>query len=94
MLTTAQGKTLSAAQDRVASSGLVGFLTRRVWLPKIVYDALPYFYVSAGIAAFLATLYVSEWFWVLPHYILFSVACIHFGLFIFKRRRKDKPEDA
>ena len=94
MLTTAQGKTLSAAQERVVSGRLVAFLTRRVWLPKIVYDALPYFYVIAGIAAFFATLYVSEWFWVLPHYILFSVACIHFGLFIFKRRRKSTPEDA
>ena len=94
MLTTAQGKTLSAAQERVVGSGLVGILTRRVWLPKIVYDALPYFYVIAGIAAFLATLYVSEWFWVLPHYILFSVACIHFGLFLFRRRRKGNPEDA
>ena len=48
----------------------------------------------AGISAFLATLYVSEWFWVLPHYLLFSFACVHFGLFIFKRRRKGKPDDA
>ena len=94
MLSTAPGKTLSAAPKRAAKSKLGSLLTRRVWLPKILYDALPYFYVMAGITAFLATLYVSEWFWVVPHYMLFAVACIHFGLYIFKRRRKRRPDDA
>mgnify|MGYP001816714757 FL=1 len=94
MLTTASGRTPHATLKSVAESEGGSFLRRRVWLPKIVYDALPYFYVIAGISAFLATLYISEWFWVLPHYLLFSFACVHFGLFIFKRRRKDKPDDA
>ncbi len=94
MLTTAPGKALPAAQKRAARSKLGCFLTRRVWLPKIVYDALPYFYVLAGTTALLATLYVSEWFWVLPHYLLFSIACIHFGLFIFRCRGKGRSDDA
>ena len=94
MLTTASGKTAPAARKRAVESEAGNFLRRRVWLPKIVYDALPYFYVTAGISAFLATLYISEWFWVLPHYLLFSFACIHFGLFVFKWRRKGKPDDA
>jgi hypothetical protein len=94
MLGTASGKTWSAAQERTVKSKLVSFLTRRVWLPKFLYEALPYFYVTAGITAFLATLYVSEWFWVLPHYALFSIACIHFGLYIFKRRRNSRADDA
>jgi hypothetical protein len=94
MLTTAPGKTAQAAPKRAAEADAGSFLTRRVWLPKIIYDALPYFYVIAGISAFLATLYISEWFWVLPHYLLFSFACVHFGLFIFRRRRKGKPDDA
>ena len=94
MLPTASGKTADAAHKRAVESEAGSFLTRRVWLPKIVYDALPYFYVIAGVAAFLATLYISEWFWVLPHYLLFSIACVHFGLFIFKCRRKGKSDDA
>ena len=61
---------------------------RKVWLPKAIYDALPFFYFFAGVAAFLATVYINAWFWVLPHYILFSVACLHLSIAIFRRRDK------
>ena len=63
---------------------------RKVWLPKMLYDALPYFYFVAGIAAFLGTLYINEWFWVLPHYVLFSAFCLHFGIIIYRRRRRSR----
>lgn len=71
-------KNLSLSAGRIA--------TRKVWLPKVIYNALPYFYFFAGIAAFLATLYISEWFWVLPHYLLFAVACLHLSFAIFRKR--------
>ena len=61
--------------------------SRKVWLPKGIYDALPYFYLVAGVAAFLATLYISNWLWVLPHYLLFSFACLHLGVLVLRRRR-------
>ena len=61
---------------------------RKIWLPKLLYDALPYFYLVAGVTAFLTTLYISEWFWVLPHYLLFSAACLHLGVYIVHRRRR------
>lgn len=61
---------------------------RKIWLPKLLYDALPYFYLVSGVAAFLTTLYISEWFWVLPHYLLFSAACLHLGMYVFHRRRR------
>lgn len=63
------------------------FLARRIWLPKILYDFLPYFYLTAGFAALFATLYISEWFWVLPHYLLFAAACLHLGSAVHGRRR-------
>jgi hypothetical protein len=63
-------------------------LSRKIWLPKILYNGLPYFYLGAGVAALLATLYISDWFWVLPHYLLFSVACLHLGMMVFSRRHK------
>ena len=77
---------LYAAKARRQRSG--SLLTRKIWLPRIVYDCLPYFYLTAGFAAFFATLYISEWFWVLPHYLLFSAACVHLAFAVYGRRRR------
>lgn len=71
---------------RTPTARLVQLLRRKIWLPKLVYDALPWFYLAAGIAALLATLYVSDWFWIVPHYLLFSFACLHLGLRVFRYR--------
>lgn len=79
---------LSATQDVTSKAGRLA--RKRIWLPKILYDCLPYFYLTAGFAAFFATLYISEWFWILPHYLLFSAACIHFGFAIHRRRRQSR----
>ena len=68
-------------------------LSRKIWLPKILYDALPFFYFFAGITAFLATVYVHAWFWVLPHYVLFSVACVHLSIAIFRRRNRGRRSE-
>ena len=65
----------------------VSFLNRKIWLPRLIYSCLPWFYLGSGIAAFFGTLYINEWFWVLPHYLLFSAACIHFGIVIAAKRR-------
>lgn len=67
---------------------------KKIWLPRLLYDALPYFYLASGFAAFFATLYISEWFWVLPHYLLFSAACIHLGVFVYRRRRSPEPPNS
>ncbi len=61
-------------------------LSKKIWLPRLLYDALPYFYFTAGFSAFFATLYINEWFWVLPHYLLFSAACIHLAIVVYRRR--------
>ena len=76
---------------------IVAFLQRKIWLPKLVYGAIPYFYIAAGLAALLATFYIAEWFWVLPHYLLFSFASMHIGIIVFRRRRRrrlSQPEDS
>ena len=67
-------------------------LSRKIWLPKVLYDLLPVFYIVSGIAALLATLYISDWFWVLPHYLLFSAACLHLGGMIIRRRHRRRPD--
>ena len=78
--------TLTDTQEVTRNTGSV--VSRKVWLPKFCYDALPYFYLTAGFAAFFATLYISDWFWVLPHYLLFSIACLHLGFAILRRRHR------
>lgn len=77
---------LSDTQEVARNTG--SLISRKIWLPKSIYDSLPYFYLVAGIAAFLATLYISNWLWILPHYLLFSAACVHLGVLVLRRRRR------
>lgn len=88
MLSTTAGKPipLTDTQDVTRSTGKV--VSRKIWLPKMLYDALPYFYLTSGFAAFFATMYISDWFWVLPHYLLFSAACLHLSYAVYRRRKK------
>ena len=92
MLSTTAGKRDSLSETRETTHHAGGVMSRKIWLPKILYDVLPYFYLAAGFLAFLATLYISEWFWVLPHYLLFSVVCVHLGILVYRRRQR--TEDA
>lgn len=87
MATNAAYKTTPGVDSRSLTRNAGALATRKVWLPKLLYDCLPYFYLTAGFAAFFATLYISEWFWVLPHYLLFSAACLHLGYLVTRRRR-------
>jgi hypothetical protein len=86
MLSTAAGKATTHTNTRHRGREKSRLASRKIWLPKLLYDALPYFYLAAGLAAFFATLYVTEWFWVLPHYVLFSFVCLHLGVVVFRRR--------
>lgn len=92
MLSSTAGKpaTLSDTQQVTRQAG--SFLVRKIWLPKLLYDALPYLYLASGFLAFFATLYISAWFWVLPHYLLFSVACMHLGVLLYRRRRRSSSD--
>ena len=94
MLGTTAGKTAELTDTRQSTRDTGNLVSRKIWLPKLFYDTLPYFYVTAGFLAFFATLYISEWFWVLPHYLLFSVACVHLGILVFRRRHRKSSSDA
>jgi hypothetical protein len=89
----AAGNASQATDYSGVGRSAVAFLRRRIWLPKLVYSAVPYFYVAAGLAALLATFYIAEWFWVLPHYLLFSFASMHVGVIIFRRRRERRESE-
>lgn len=75
---------LSATKEITRTAGQLA--TKKIWLPKLLYDSLPWFYLAAGLAAFFATLYVSTWLWVLPHYLLFSLACLHLSFAVLRKR--------
>lgn len=94
MISSAQGKRVPLTESQLESRRAGNLLSRKIWLPKLLYELLPYFYLAAGAAAFFATLYISEWFWLLPHYLLFSVACVHLGIFVYRRRSRGEADDA
>lgn len=94
MLTTTAGKPVRLTDTQQVTRKTGNAISRKIWLPKLLYNALPYFYLVAGFMAFFATLYISEWFWVLPHYLLFSAACIHLGLLVMRRRRRSENSGA
>ncbi len=90
MLTQAEPQRMDIGANQEDSHEAEALLQKKIWLPKLVYDCLPYFYLTAGFAALFATLYISDWFWIVPHYLLFSAACLHLG-FGIRRRRERKP---
>jgi fatty acid desaturase len=79
---------LSETQQITHDTGKL--MSRKIWLPKLIYNALPYVYLFSGVAALFATLYISDWFWVLPHYLLFAGACLHMGLLVYRRRGRSQ----
>ena len=81
---------LSETQQVTRDAG--SLLSRKVWLPKFLYAVLPYFYLVSGIGALITTMYIGHWSWVLPHYILFSAACLHMGILIYRRRNRAKND--
>lgn len=88
MLSTAARKATTHTKTRHRGRENSRLVSRKIWLPKLIYDALPYFYLTSGLAAFFATLYITEWFWILPHYLLFSFVCFHLGVIVYRRRHK------
>ena len=81
------GKPVNLSETQQVTRDAGKLMTRKIWLPKALYTILPYFYIVSGCAALLATLYISDWFWVLPHYLLFSGACLHMGVLVYRRRQ-------
>lgn len=77
---------LSDTQQITRHTGTL--LSKKIWIPKVLYAALPYFYLISGTAALAATLYISTWMWALPHYLFFAAACLHMGTMIYRRRNR------
>jgi hypothetical protein len=87
MLSNVERGTRAATDERSLSSPDAG-LRRKIWLPRFVYDCMPYFYLTAGISAVFSTLYINSWFWTMPHYCLFAAACLHLGIKVLALRHR------
>jgi Na+/proline symporter len=63
----------------------------RIWLSKPLYEMLPYFYLLAGSACLLASLYLNYWYWPIICLVT-GVVCLVLGLVVFLRRRDFRME--
>jgi len=92
---------IATTQTAIPGNGLLAvlrrILLRKLWLPKALYEALPYIYILAGSAALVAALYLPGWTWILPYIILLGLVCLHIGLGLvtlrFRFRRSQAGPD-
>jgi hypothetical protein len=74
-------------------------LLKKLWLPRGVYEAIPYLYLLAGVLALLSAIYSETWAWILPYLVLLGLVCLHAGIAIltlryrFRRRRPGLGQD-
>ena len=76
------GKALHASAKKSRDTGpqIRALLFRRLWLPRIVYETLPYLYIVLGLAALGSAMFTPGWTWILPWAILMGLICLHAGL--------------
>jgi hypothetical protein len=63
-----------------------------VWVSKPIYESLPYFYVSSGVIALLASMYLNHWHWPTICFIT-GIASLVGGLVVFLKRRDYRQPD-
>lgn len=66
---------------------ITGWLTRKIWLPKLVYEGLPLLYSLCGLLAIAATLFLPGWSWLIPFGWLLGLMCLHGAIVVSRIRR-------
>jgi hypothetical protein len=61
-------------------------LLRKLWLPKAIYETLPFLYLALGLAALTSVIYAPEWTWMVPYTVLMGLVSLHFGVAILTLR--------
>lgn len=90
MQTTTVTSSIDGNNRQGAGQAIGRFLQQRVWLPKIMYELVPYFYLTNGMGALWATVYVTDRFWFLPVCIISATVCLHLAYYVFSLRRSAK----
>ena len=55
-------------------------LFRKLWLPRVIYESLPYLYILAGLTTLISGVYLPDGTWILPYVVLLGLICLHAGL--------------
>ena len=58
-----------------------------MWLPKPLYEAIPYFYIVAGLLFVAGASLMMYWRWDSTLFFVFSIICLISGTFVFLKRR-------
>ncbi len=67
-------------------------LLRKIWLPKLLYDAVPWFYCLAGTMALLATFYIGGWLKAPPHALILPVSCLQLAVWVLLKRLRGRSQ--
>ena len=71
-----------------------------MYLPKPLYEALPYIYLLAGVMFVAGAAYISHWYTGAPVYTFFGYFCVVAGLvvglrrFAFRRQARKRAAEA
>ena len=57
-----------------------------MWLPKSIYESLPFYYIALGLLSFGASLYIDFWYWPLICTVVAIVTVVG-GLVVWLKRR-------
>ncbi len=87
------GKPTECATRSAFGRDLEKTLLRKIWLPKLLYDAVPWFYCAAGTLALLATSYNGGWLEVRPQALILPVGCLHLAVWVLVKRLRRRSDD-
>lgn len=85
MLAKIDTQRLELAPQRAPSQSPQNQESNHPAIKALLRDSLPYCYLTAGFAAFFATMYISDWFWVLPYSLLALGGILHLVYLMLSR---------
>ena len=86
MYTQSSSSAASTPKGQSLALRLSRILCQKLWLPRALYEALPYLYVVGGLAALLSAMYLPGWTWILPYLLLLGAISLHAGLAVLTLR--------
>lgn len=57
-----------------------------MWIPKPVYESVPYFYMAAGVCSLIASVYLNFSYWPTLCFAV-GISCLVAGVVVLLRRR-------
>ena len=73
-------------RTRRPESRIQRFLLQKIWLPRAIYAALPFLYLSLGTYALWVGFILGRWNELTPYLLLFGAGFVQFGIYVLVRR--------